>query len=85
LPDELADAANRRFWLLDLDCLQAQPVECFDYHAGGFSATRIDGQAFVLVPSADYQSTSVYALSLDGSAKQLWTVSGWSTDLLKVR
>lgn len=84
-PAALADAANWRFWLLDLDTLAARPIDAIGYHAGGFATARIDSRTFLMVPSADYESTSVYEITPDGAAQPRWTVQGWATELFALR
>jgi hypothetical protein len=84
-PAALADAANWRFWMLDLDTRAASPIDAIGYHAGGFSTSRIDGRTFLMVPSADYESTSVYELALDDAAELRWSVPGWATELYQLR
>lgn len=76
------DGAYWRFWMLDLEELTAEPVEGIDYFAGGYGASRVGGEMFVLLPSADYASTTVYSLADDGSATERWTTPGWSTEVL---
>jgi hypothetical protein len=84
-PEEIADAANWRFWLLDVNTLEAEPIDDIDYNAGGFAVQRIDGRAFVMVPSEDYESTNVYELSSAGRAELHWSIVGWSTELFELR
>jgi hypothetical protein len=84
-PAALADAANWRFWLLDLDTRAASPIDAIATHAGGFNSSRIDGRTFLLVPSADYESTSVHELGIDGTATLRWSIPGWATELLRLR
>lgn len=81
----LTDAANWRFWVIDLETRAAQPVEEIDFNAGGFYTSRIDGRLFVLVPNGDYTGTTIYEMVDGGSATQRWTVDGWSLQLVKVR
>jgi hypothetical protein len=84
-PASLADSAHWRFWLLDLDTLAAAPIPDIGAHAGGFATARIDGRTFLMVPSEDYASTSVYELSVDLTAVPRWSVSGWATELFALR
>lgn len=84
-PEEIADQANWRFWLLDVNTLQAQPIEDIDYNAGGFAVTRIADRTFVMVPTEDYESTDVYELSSNGRAELHWSIPGWSTELFELR
>lgn len=81
----LVDGAYWRFWLLDLENPSAEPIDDIDFHAGGFGASRIDGQTFVLVPSSDYASTSVYAVGSDGQVELRWNTTGWSTQIVPLR
>jgi hypothetical protein len=84
-PAALADAANWRFWMLDLDTRAASPIDAIGHHAGGFATSRIDGRTFLMVPSADHDSTSVYELALDGAPELRWSVPGWATELPPLR
>jgi len=84
-PAALADAVNWRFWVLELDTLAARPLDDVGYHAGGFATARVDGRAFLRVPSGDYESTDVYELSSDGVAEPRWSMRDWSTELFALR
>ncbi len=79
-----ADGAYWRFWLLDLEDLAAAPVDGIDFFAGGFGASRVNGETFVLLPSSSYESTTVYSIDTDGAAIQRWTTPGWSTEVLSL-
>lgn len=84
-PVALSDSANWQFWMLDLNRREAEPIDGIGLHAGGFALSQIDGQSYVLVPSAEYDSTRVYRVTPDGAAEELWQTLGWSTQLLKLR
>ena len=84
-PAEIAGLTNWRFWIIDLDTLDASPIEGIDWNAGGFYSSRIDGRLFILVPTADYASTGFYEVLSDGTAELRWTMDGWSLDLYKIR
>jgi len=84
-PASLADSAHWRFWMLDLDTLEASPIADIAPHAGGFATARIEGRTFLMVPSGDYESTNVYELSVDAAASLRWSVPGWATELFALR
>jgi hypothetical protein len=83
--DSLADSAHWRFWKVDLESREASELTELGTHSGGFNTARVDGRNFVLVPRDTYTSTEVYELPADGEPELRWTVSGWSTTLLRVR
>ncbi len=83
--ESVADTANWRFWTLDLKTLEASPVEDVDFNAGGFNTAHIDGRNFILVPSNDYASSTVYELLADGRAERRWETDGWAQGIAKVR
>jgi hypothetical protein len=79
------DSASWKFWTLDLDTLQAEPLTALDWHSGGYSSTRIDGRNLLFVPSGDYASTQALELTEDGGAEPRWETLGWATRLFKLR
>lgn len=80
----LTDSANWRLWMLDLESLEAKPLDSLGWHAPGLQGTRIDGQTFISAPSGDYASSSTYRFALDGTAELLWESPGWQTRLFKL-
>jgi hypothetical protein len=46
--------------------------------------TRVNGEFFLLVPDAEYTSTTVYSLDDEGSASERWTIPGWSNRLFEL-
>jgi hypothetical protein len=72
-------------WTLDLESHEAKPIEGIGSNTGGVAVSRVDGRAFVMIPTGDWESTSVYEVSPSGKAEKRWTTNGWSTQLLKLR
>ncbi len=81
----LADSANWRLWMVDLENLSAEALDALPWHAPGLYGTRIDGETFLSVPSADYASTTTYRVSGDATFERLWESTGWQTRLFKLR
>jgi hypothetical protein len=79
-PDELVGSTNWRFWTLDLEAMEAKPVTSIEFNAGGVYGQRIGDEYFLLVPSADYDSTTAHVWR-GAEVKKAWTMSGWSTRL----
>lgn len=84
-PEELADADNWRAWILDLETFDTNVVTQIPFNAGGFNFSRVGDSSFALVPDADYESTDVYEVAPDGSAKRLWVTPGWGRGLDRLR
>jgi hypothetical protein len=84
-PNELIATANWKFWAIDLETFEASPIDELGWHAGGVYGERVDGQYYLLVPSADYAETVVYQVSSDGSAEERWRTTGWSNRLFSLR
>lgn len=82
-PSEITSASNWRLWTVHLGTGASAPVEGLEWMAGGYYAFRIDGRTFLLLPSADYSTTTVYELS-DGRAAALFETPGWAYQLLKI-
>jgi len=80
----LAGSASWQEWTVDLETLQATPLPALGFHAPGLYSTRIDGDTFVAVPTAEYDSTSTYRLTADGNAELRWQSTGWQTRLFKL-
>lgn len=82
---ELADLSNWKLWMIDLQTLEAAPVDGLDWMSGGYYMSRVDEGAFVLAPNDDYTSTSLYHLSPGGTADFRFEVRGWVLGLVQVR
>jgi hypothetical protein len=80
-PADLEGSADWRYWTLDLETMQAEPVNAIDFNAGGLYAERIEGRLYLLVPSADYGSTTAYGWDDDGEVSKAWRITGWSSRL----
>lgn len=85
-PGELADLSNWRVWMLDLETMDAAPIDGLDWSAGGYYMSRVGGDRnFVLAPKDDYTETSFYEVFMDGTAKLRFVGPGWSLSLVQVR
>lgn len=88
-PDtEFADidfSANYHLWILDLQTMEARPMDGIDYAGGQFTAFRIDDRSYVAIPTADYSSTAVYEVFSDGRAEKRFDVQGWAFKMFRVR
>lgn len=82
---ELADLTNWRFWIVDLETLEASPLEGVDWSVGGYYSSRVDGRLFLFVPEANWESTAFYEVLQDGTTELRWTMDGWSLGLYKIR
>ena len=73
-----------RFWTLDLETRETEPVEALGWHSGGYYSSRIGERNLLFVPSADYASTRAIELSVDGSVEPRWEATGWVTRLFEL-
>jgi hypothetical protein len=80
----MVDGQHWRFWTVDLDTREAEPVAGVDWHAGGYYSERIDERNMLFVPSADYSSTAALELFSDGTIEPRWKATGWVTRLFKL-
>jgi hypothetical protein len=78
-------SSNWRLWTLDLTTRKAAPLEGFDYFAGQYTAFTFEGRTFVLLPSADYKTTTTYELAADGTAVKRFESTGWTFHMFQVR
>jgi hypothetical protein len=72
-------------WTLDLESLEAKPLEGVGVNTGGATVHRIDGRTFVMIPTGDWESTTVYEVAPGKKAEKRWTTNGWSLQLAKLR
>ena len=78
-------SSSYHLWTLDLDTMQAAPMEGIDYAGGQYVAFRIDGEMIVAIPSGDYSTTAVYAITPAGKAEKRFDVEGWAFKMFRVR
>ncbi|HVW24525.1 MAG TPA: hypothetical protein VHC69_04115 [Polyangiaceae bacterium] len=83
--DTIATDPHQTIWTLDLATQAAAPVRGLPAFGGQPNVFTIDGRTFVLLPSSDYGSTSIYELLSDGSAVQRATATGWVYQMFKIR
>jgi hypothetical protein len=83
-PWAVISTENWRIWRIDLETRQAAPIDAIAWNSGATYVQRIDGTTYLLVPSADYSTSQVYAVD-GGSAQALFTTHGYGTRLFKVR
>lgn len=83
-PFALVGSANWRIWRVDLATLAAAPIDGIDWNSGATYQSRIDDLTYVLVPTANYAHSLVYAV--DGASAELrFQTNGWGVRLFKVR
>jgi hypothetical protein len=85
LPSTISGDANWRLWTVNLETDTGTPVEGLGHIAGGYYAFRFEGRTLLLLPTADYASTTVYELSPDGKAEALFQTAGWAYQFVQVR
>lgn len=79
------DSQPFRLWELDLESKEAKELDQFPRIPGEVATRRVDDRNFVLVPSADWTSTTAYELFDDGSVVRRWNVLGWSRNVFRLR
>jgi len=84
-PSAISQASNWRLWQVNLGTSEGAPVEGLDWMAGGYYAFRFGDRTFLLLPSADYASTTAYELGKDGKAVERFTVPGWAYQFVQIR
>lgn len=82
---ELGNASNWRLWLLDLKTKSAKLIDGIDWNAGGLATQFVDNRGFVLVPTGEYEETTVYEVLKGGAIESRWTTPGWSMNVFKLR
>ncbi|WP_437672764.1 MxcI [Sorangium sp. So ce131] len=83
-PASAAATPNWRLWRVDMNRRTAEPVEGLDFVAGGYYSFRIDGRTLVLVPAADYSSTTAYEIGPTGPAQPRFSVPGWAFQMVQL-
>lgn len=83
-PWTLVGSENWRIWRVDLQTRTAAPLDSIAWNSGATYLQRIDDLTYVLVPSADYSTSTVYAV--DGAtATPRFQTTGWGIRLFRVR
>lgn len=77
LPANAANTPNWRLYRVNTDQWTAEPIEGLDFFSGGYYSFRLDGRTFVLLPSADYATTTAYEIGAEGPAEERFSVTGW--------
>lgn len=70
---------------LDPNPLDVAPLEGLPWNGGGYYLVRFDGVTRFLLPTEDYNKTTVYAIGEDGKAIEETKTDGWATRLFKLR
>ena len=83
-PDELSSSANWRIWRVDVKGNKAEPVAGLDYLTGAYSMLEAGGETLLMLPTAEYDKTLVYAVS-DSGVEERFSVQGFSYQVLEVR
>lgn len=83
--ETLADSTNWHSWLVDVDTLEASPVDGLGVNNGAYAPATVDGRSFVLIPEQDFATTAVYEISAAGEPELRWKTKGWSTELFELR
>lgn len=82
-PATLGRSANWRLWSIDLEAKTGAPLEGIDFKPAGYSDVEIDGRTFLLLPSADYASTTAYEIS-GGEAVKAFEMQGASYNMVEL-
>lgn len=83
-PFAVIGTANWEIWRMDLATREAAPVDGIALNSGATYMQRIGDLSYVLVPSAGYASSSVYAVD-GGSAALRFDTRGWGLRLFQIR
>ena len=83
--NELALSDNWRLWEATLDGQAAAPLSGIDKLAGGYAIVHVDGRTFLMVPTAEYASTTVHEIDAGGGVQKRFEVPGDSYQILKLR
>jgi hypothetical protein len=83
-PFELLGERNWRTWLYDPETSSASAVEGLDWNSGATYVFDIDDVHYVMVPSTNYEATSVVALEDDLTTSTRFEMRGWATRLFAV-
>jgi hypothetical protein len=86
--DDLSDwlfEESWRFATLDLETRETREIDALGWHSGGYYATRIKDETYLLVPGSGYDSTQLYRLSQTGDVTRILGTNGWSIRVLQLR
>lgn len=85
-PWSLAGTPNWRVWSVDLESRTAQPLEDIEWSAGDHVTLTSDGRFFVLIPGANWETTTIYEV-LDGAtrAETRGQSQGWINRVVRLR
>lgn len=84
--DADADTGPRYTWFFDLASNKAHKIEGIPASGWGSYLISVDGRDLLLVPNADWTSTTAYELDLEaGAAKPAFTAAGWLYDIIRVK
>jgi hypothetical protein len=77
---------NWGLWLVDLERWQASRIESWPLGASNIFFSRVDGRLFVHQVAADFSSTTIGEIAIDGTFHPQLTVPGYAAyPLLRVR
>lgn len=74
-----------RLWLLDLETMDAKPVEGLDLMTRLFNWTSVDGRTFLMIPQDEWTNTKVVEIDTNGVATERFTTIGNLYDWVRVR
>lgn len=82
--DAITFGANWRFWSYDLESGAAATLDEIDWNAGAAYSIKSGAITYMLVPDGEYESTIVYEIDANGSAKGVLEAPGWALRLFPV-
>ncbi|MFP2958010.1 MxcI [Myxococcus sp. 1LA] len=82
---DVTNGMHWKLWQVNVETGEGAPIEGLDWIAGGYYAFTIEGRTFLLLPTADYASTSVWELNSNGTAVKRFETLGWAYQFVKVR
>ncbi|UJR86788.1 MxcI [Sandaracinus amylolyticus] len=79
-------AASWGLWLVNLEDWRAEPIEEWPLGSSNIFFSRLDGRLFVHRVEADFSSTTISEIAIDGSFEERLTVRGYAAyPLLRLR
>ncbi|HET9960077.1 MAG TPA: hypothetical protein VFQ61_36545 [Polyangiaceae bacterium] len=83
---KITSGANWRFWSKGQGNTSASMLANIDWNAGAQYSFSVDGKTYILLSTADYSATDVYAVaSAKADLELAFRAEGWSTRLFRVR
>ncbi|MET0343074.1 MAG: hypothetical protein ABW252_18850 [Polyangiales bacterium] len=82
-PGELLGTENWKVWRYDLATGKAAPLPGAPDNAGAVYTTFVDAKPFLLIPGADYEKSTIWAVE-NGVATRQFETRGWATRLFRV-